>query len=364
MTLSVIRSLVVQRPPNLVRDGSTEHVQDFVSLVPRLDQPHDRLPHLRWRVVPQLRRHDIGRPKPSSGVCDRGRSFRVVEDIERWLAEARGRWLTRPACRAFARRPGRKLWDRRCGAFDTCAQMRESPRIVSGGTKVCPTLEEQDVSMKSLWKQLPSPSMVVALTALVVALGGTAVAATQLFSGDKLIKPNSLSGNRLRKHTITGTQVNLKKLGKVPSAKSADTATNATNATNASHAASASTVTGQGTLASGQTEIGIIGGRFQNGAIANSPMAISTTFPLMAPVALSTPNIEVAPSAHCTGSTSTPTAAKGFVCIYPDITVFANNISGNTGVVGDTKLGFQMEWNATTANTQSSVRAEWAFTAP
>jgi hypothetical protein len=212
--------------------------------------------------------------------------------------------------------------------------------------------------MKSLWKQRPSPSMVVALTALVVALGGTAVAATNLINGDKLIEHNSLSGNRLRRHTITGTQVNLKKLGKVPSAKSADTATNA------SHAASASTVTGQGTLASGQTEIGIIGGRFQNGANANSPIAISTTFPLMAPVALSNSNIEVAPSAQCTGSTATPTAARGFVCIYPDITVFASTITGNTGVVGDTKLGFQMEWNATTANSQSSVRAEWAYTAP
>jgi hypothetical protein len=223
--------------------------------------------------------------------------------------------------------------------------------------------------MKSLWK-LPSPAMLVALAALVVALGGTAVAATALINGDTLIKQNSLSGNRLRKHTITGTQVNLKKLGKVPSAKRADTATNARHATsadaatNASHAASANTVTGQGTLASGQTEIGIIGGRFQNGAKANSPIAISTTFPLMAPVALTNTSIEVAPSAQCTGSTATPTAAKGFVCIYPDITVFANTITGNTGVVGDTKLGFQMEWNATTANSQSSVRAEWAYTAP
>jgi hypothetical protein len=75
-------------------------------------------------------------------------------------------------------------------------------------------------------------------------------------------------------------------------------------------------------------------------------------------------HIDIAPSAHCTGSISNPTAAAGFVCIYPDITVSANAISGNTGVTGDTKLGFQMEWNATTANSQSSVRAEWAYTAP
>jgi hypothetical protein len=39
-----------------------------------------------------------------------------------------------------------------------------------------------------------------------------------LVSGDKLIKKHSVSGNRLRNHAITGKQVNLNKLGKVPSA--------------------------------------------------------------------------------------------------------------------------------------------------
>ncbi|HWF23953.1 MAG TPA: hypothetical protein VG275_00790 [Solirubrobacteraceae bacterium] len=83
------------------------------------------------------------------------------------------------------------------------------------------------------------------MTALVVASSGTAIAAG-LVSGDKLIKKHSLSGNRLRNHTVTGTQVNLKKLGKVPSAKNADhatTATSATKATTATKATSATTAT-------------------------------------------------------------------------------------------------------------------------
>jgi hypothetical protein len=92
-----------------------------------------------------------------------------------------------------------------------------------------------------------SPALAVAIVALVVALGGTAVAATSvLVSGDSLIKKNSLSGNRLRNHTITGTQINLSQLGKVPTAAKADTATtaaSATNATNANHASSADTAT-------------------------------------------------------------------------------------------------------------------------
>jgi hypothetical protein len=69
--------------------------------------------------------------------------------------------------------------------------------------------------------------MVVSLIALVVASSGTAIAAATLTSGDKLIKKHSLSGNRLRNHTITGKQVNLSKLGKVPRAAQADHATSA-----------------------------------------------------------------------------------------------------------------------------------------
>ena len=84
----------------------------------------------------------------------------------------------------------------------------------------------------------PSASMVVAITALVVASTGTAIAAG-LVSGDKLIRKSSLSGNRLRKHTVTGTQINLRKLGKVPNARNADHATSADSATTATSAVTA-----------------------------------------------------------------------------------------------------------------------------
>lgn len=54
-----------------------------------------------------------------------------------------------------------------------------------------------------------------------------------------MIKEHSLSGDRLKSHTLTGAEINLSKLGKVPSAATADSATNATNATNATTAGSA-----------------------------------------------------------------------------------------------------------------------------
>jgi hypothetical protein len=81
--------------------------------------------------------------------------------------------------------------------------------------------------------------MVVAVAALAVALGGTASAAFGPFKGDTLIKKHSLSGNRLKKNTITGAQINLSRLGKVPSATKADTATSATTADTATSATTA-----------------------------------------------------------------------------------------------------------------------------
>lgn len=78
---------------------------------------------------------------------------------------------------------------------------------------------------RKLRLRAPSPAMIVALVALVFAMSGTAVAASKLVNGDKLIKKNSLSGNRLRVNTVTGNKVKVSTLGKVPSATAADTAT-------------------------------------------------------------------------------------------------------------------------------------------
>jgi hypothetical protein len=73
-----------------------------------------------------------------------------------------------------------------------------------------------------------SPSLAISVLALFVALGGTVYAASKI-SG-KSIKPNSIPANRLKKHSITGKQVNLKKLGTVPNATSAAIAVHAETA--------------------------------------------------------------------------------------------------------------------------------------
>lgn len=71
--------------------------------------------------------------------------------------------------------------------------------------------------MKTLMKRRPSPAMVVALIALVVALAGTAYAAQTINGG--AIKKQTIGGGKLKKDTLTGFQINNNKLGTVPFAQ-------------------------------------------------------------------------------------------------------------------------------------------------
>lgn len=73
--------------------------------------------------------------------------------------------------------------------------------------------------MSKLKKTRPSPAMVVAIVALIAALGGTAYAAQQINGG--AIMKQSIGGGKLKKKTLTGFQINNNKLGTVPTAKRA-----------------------------------------------------------------------------------------------------------------------------------------------
>jgi hypothetical protein len=71
--------------------------------------------------------------------------------------------------------------------------------------------------LQKLKRRRPSPAMIVALVALVAALGGTAYAAGRI-NGNAIVK-HSIGGGKLKKKTLTGYQVNVNKLGEVPLAK-------------------------------------------------------------------------------------------------------------------------------------------------
>jgi hypothetical protein len=87
--------------------------------------------------------------------------------------------------------------------------------------------------MKAIRTRL-SYANVVATLALVLALGGVSYAATKLPKnsvGTKQIKNSAVTGAKVKKHTLTGKNINLKKLGTVPSAKTATSATTASSLT-------------------------------------------------------------------------------------------------------------------------------------
>lgn len=84
--------------------------------------------------------------------------------------------------------------------------------------------------VRMLSPRVPSPAMVVACLALIVALGGTSYAAVRLPAnsvGTKQLKKGAVTGVKVKSNTLTGTQINESRLGKVPSAGSADTAASA-----------------------------------------------------------------------------------------------------------------------------------------
>jgi hypothetical protein len=68
-------------------------------------------------------------------------------------------------------------------------------------------------------KRRPSPAMIVALVALVVALAGTAYAAQTINGG--AIKKQTIGAGKIKHKTLTGYQINTNKLGVVPAAKRA-----------------------------------------------------------------------------------------------------------------------------------------------
>jgi hypothetical protein len=107
----------------------------------------------------------------------------------------------------------------------------------------------------------PSASLVVSVIALIVALSGTAIAASKLVNGDSLIRKGTLSGDRLRRHTLTGTQINVKKLGTVPRATRANSAATARTAGSARTAISAQTAASatNATTAANANELGGVG---------------------------------------------------------------------------------------------------------
>lgn len=132
----------------------------------------------------------------------------------------------------------------------------------------------------------PSPSMAVALLALFIALGGTGYAVKRI--NGKMITNRSITGTKLKKNTVRGTEIRESRLGEVPTAANADRAANAASATNASNA---------------DTLDGIDSSRFQQaGAGAGGALTGTYPSPSLALGSVGTSNFATLPAARLSKS--------------------------------------------------------------
>jgi hypothetical protein len=70
----------------------------------------------------------------------------------------------------------------------------------------------------------PSPALVIAIIALIISMGGTGYAAFTLPNnsvGTKQLKNGAVTAAKVKRHSLTGAQINLKKLGIVSAARDA-----------------------------------------------------------------------------------------------------------------------------------------------
>lgn len=89
------------------------------------------------------------------------------------------------------------------------------------------------VGMNSQNRRL-TPSLIISILALFIAIGGTSYAAVKINGKD--IKKGTVAGKALKKNTVTGAKIKESSLAKVPSAKNSDLAAKATKADTAADA--------------------------------------------------------------------------------------------------------------------------------
>ncbi len=137
-------------------------------------------------------------------------------------------------------------------------------------------------------------------------------------------------------------------------------------------------------IPSGQTVYGVIGGDFDVDN-TSSTLGVTSSLPAVVDPTLTSADIivdtttelssacsgdastclsaaEVAAAATCTGSTASPSAPAGKVCIYPYTLTNASSISGNAPAAG-ANVGFTVDWTAATTG-DTKFGAVWAYTAP
>jgi len=231
----------------------------------------------------------------------------------------------------------------------------------------------------------PSPSMVVAVVALVMALGGGAYAAATIGTSD--IKKGAVTRSKLHSNAVTSSKVKNRSLlsrdfkkGQLPrGARGPRGFRGATGPRGFTGPAGASALS---TVPSGQTIHGAVGGDFHAFDATASDFGVDVTLPMKAANNLTDGDVFVNvagqaqssgqtaatttdTNAGCNGSPTNPTAPAGKVCIYVSGADHAFNLSGFSVLfgTGGSPYGFKLKWDAS-ATGDTFVDATWAYKAP
>lgn len=162
----------------------------------------------------------------------------------------------------------------------------------------------------------PTPAILISITALIVALGGTGYAALNVPNGSvgtAQLRDGAVSTRKLQNGAVTAAKINARKLTAANAlhANRSDVAKTAATAVSALSAASAN---GVGTLASGQTERGtwFLSDFAESGTDGSAVSAISFPVPLAQPPT-SVHYIELGEPTPtgCVGDAASPGAAPG-----------------------------------------------------
>jgi hypothetical protein len=228
----------------------------------------------------------------------------------------------------------------------------------------------------------PSPAMVVALLALVIAIGGTATAATYVITSSQQIKDGAVTGADVKNSSLTGADVKNRSLSKNDFAGSLPAGATGPQGpkgdTGAKGEQGIQGVKGdQGdpgplidVLPSGRTLTGVYA--FGGPASATGNVThTSITYAVSMPARLTPHYITMGgtPPAGCTGGTAAlPTAAAGHLCVFERQSSSAQSqaiFDPQANTLGETSIrGFGLEVRASENASFFGVRGTWAATAP
>jgi len=210
----------------------------------------------------------------------------------------------------------------------------------------------------------PSPSLIVSLIALTIALGGTSYAALSIprnSVGPAQLRDGAVTTHKLRNGAVTASKINLRGVS-VPNAQHARTADSASSAM----------ASGVGTLASGQTERGIwfLSDWAETGHDAVAVSAITFPVPLaQAPAAVHYIELGQSAPSGCTGDVANPGAAPGNLCVFEGRAYNASGVRGiedptDSGVNQANRFGTGVYMNGSNGPGEADTGGSWAVTAP